>query len=45
MPLQPGHGSDDQTVGHNGLTINGQFGTLIIQQDGSYTYEANDNKP
>ncbi|MCD8498231.1 MAG: Ig-like domain-containing protein [Alphaproteobacteria bacterium] len=29
---------NNQVVGQNGLTINGQYGTLVIQQDGSYTY-------
>ena len=29
-----------QSVGSNGLTINGQYGTLTIQRSGSYSYKA-----
>ena len=36
---------DGQTVGVNGLTVVGQYGTLVIQQDGSYKYTANNNNP
>ena len=34
-----------ENVGANGKTIQGQFGTLVIQQDGSYKYTANSNNP
>lgn len=34
-----------QNIGVNGLTVTGTYGTLVIQQDGSYTYTANNNNP
>jgi len=34
-----------QNVGENGLTIDGNYGSLTIQQDGSYSYTANSNNP
>ncbi|HEX5237992.1 MAG TPA: DUF5801 repeats-in-toxin domain-containing protein, partial [Sphingomicrobium sp.] len=38
-------GSDNTADGSGNFTIAGQFGTLIINQDGSYTYTENQNAP
>ncbi len=36
---------DGQSIPVNGLTVNGNYGVLTIQQDGSYSYTANSNNP
>ena len=34
-----------QNIGANGLTVQGTYGSLTINQDGSYSYTANSNNP